>query len=129
MAIFGYAKVSGKSLIVRDPDVLAVTISTPLSAPVIAAVRLRGGNAGSARGAVSFLTETIGVVRTPGAGDGRGADGLGILSLGARQAVSRQGVLFCHRAAECSVKAAIAAIPATVWTPSLMGSPAGLLGL
>ncbi len=34
-------------------------VSTPLSAPVIAAARLRGGNAASARGAASLTTQAI----------------------------------------------------------------------
>ena len=46
-----HTKIQGKSLLVRGLNALAATISTPLGAPVIAAVRLRGGNANSARGA------------------------------------------------------------------------------
>ena len=42
-----------KSLLVRGLNALAAVVSTPLSAPVIAATRLRGGNAASARGAAS----------------------------------------------------------------------------
>jgi hypothetical protein len=38
-----------------------VTLSTPSTAPVIAATRLRAGNADSARAAVSLLTEAIGI--------------------------------------------------------------------
>jgi hypothetical protein len=52
-ARFGHTKIQGKSLLVRGLNALAAVISTPLSAPVIAATRLRGGNAGSARGAAS----------------------------------------------------------------------------
>jgi hypothetical protein len=51
-AAFGHTKIQGKSLLVRGLNALAATICTPLGAPVIAAVRLRGGNANSARGAV-----------------------------------------------------------------------------
>jgi hypothetical protein len=47
----------GKSLLVRGLNALAATISTPLGAPVIAAVRLRGGNANPARGAAGFAAE------------------------------------------------------------------------
>jgi hypothetical protein len=53
-ARFGHAKIQGKSLLVRGLNALAAMISTPLSAPVIAATRLRGGNAASARGAASL---------------------------------------------------------------------------
>src|SRR5262249_11619423 len=51
---FGQTKIQGKSLLVRGLTALAATISTPLGAPVIAATRLRGGTAASARGAASF---------------------------------------------------------------------------
>ncbi|MGA9829520.1 MAG: IS1380 family transposase, partial [Trebonia sp.] len=47
-AKFGHTKIQGKSLLVRGLNALAAVISTPLSAPVIAATRLRGGNAASA---------------------------------------------------------------------------------
>src|SRR6266487_6905680 len=50
-AAFGHTKIGGKSLLVRGLNALAATISTPLGAPVVAATRLRGGSAGSARGA------------------------------------------------------------------------------
>ena len=53
-ARFGHTKIQGKSLLVRGLNALAAVISTPLSAPVIAATRLRGGNAASARGAASL---------------------------------------------------------------------------
>jgi hypothetical protein len=43
------------------------TLSTPLSAPVIAATRLRSGNAGSARGAASMISEAITTARSCGA--------------------------------------------------------------
>ena len=65
-AAFGYTKISGKGLLVRGLNVLAATISTPLAAPVVAAARLRGGSAGSARGAASFITEAAGVARQSG---------------------------------------------------------------
>ncbi len=54
-AAFGHTKIQGKSLLVRGLNALAATISTPLGAPVIAATRLRGGNANSARGAAALL--------------------------------------------------------------------------
>ena len=53
-ARFGHTKIQGKSLLVRGLNALAAVVSTPLSAPVIAATRLRGGNAASARGAASL---------------------------------------------------------------------------
>jgi hypothetical protein len=39
-------------------NALAAAISTPLAAPVIVGMRLRGGNAASARGAASFAAPT-----------------------------------------------------------------------
>src|ERR1035441_3027093 len=65
-ARFGHTKIQGKSLLVRGLNALAAVISTPLSAPVIAATRLRGGNAGSARGAASLAVQGIGAARDCG---------------------------------------------------------------
>ena len=50
----------------RGLNVLAATICTPLAAPVIAATRLRGGNAASARGAASMITEAVATARAAG---------------------------------------------------------------
>jgi Transposase DDE domain group 1 len=65
-AAFGHTKIQGKSLLVRGLNVLAAVVSTPLSAPVIAATRLRGGSAGSARGAASLAAEAISAARAAG---------------------------------------------------------------
>ncbi|MGB6582941.1 MAG: hypothetical protein WBF34_34010 [Streptosporangiaceae bacterium] len=65
-ARFGHTKIQGKSLLVRGLNALAAVISTPLSAPVIAAARLRGGNAASARGAASLAAQAIGTARECG---------------------------------------------------------------
>jgi hypothetical protein len=65
-AAFGHTKIQGKSLLVRGLNALAATISTPLGAPVIAATRLRGGNAASARGAASFAAEAVSTARATG---------------------------------------------------------------
>jgi Transposase DDE domain group 1 len=65
-AAFGHTKIQGKSLLVRGLNALAATISTPLAAPVIAATRLRGGNAASARGAASFAGQAISTARATG---------------------------------------------------------------
>jgi hypothetical protein len=118
-AAFGYTKISGKSLLVRGLSVLAATISTPLAAPVIAGVRLRGGSAGSARGAASFITEAIGVAR-----DTR-CEGTIVVrmdsayySSAAIGSVQRAGARFSVTAPlNSAVRAAIAAIPAGDWTP------------
>lgn len=65
-AAFGHTKIQGKGLLVRGLNVLAAAISTPLAAPVIAGTRLRGGNASSARGAASMITETASTARAAG---------------------------------------------------------------
>lgn len=52
---FGHAKIASKSLLVRGLGALMATVSTPLAAPVVTTARLRGGNAGSARGAAGLV--------------------------------------------------------------------------
>jgi hypothetical protein len=66
-AAFGHAKIASKSLLVRGLNALAATVSTPLAAPVVTATRLRGGAAGSARGAASLVAEALGTAREAGA--------------------------------------------------------------
>ena len=63
---FGHTKIQGKSLTIRGLNALAAVISTPLAAPVIAAARLRGGTANSARGAASLAGEAISAARQAG---------------------------------------------------------------
>jgi len=65
-AAYGHAKVAGKNLLVKGLNALISVISTPLSAPVTGPVRLRGGNAGSARGAAGLTAEAIGAAREAG---------------------------------------------------------------
>lgn len=64
---FGHAKVGGYNVYLRGYNPLITTLSTPLSAPVIAASRLRSGSAGSARGAASQIAEAITIARSCGA--------------------------------------------------------------
>ena len=113
-AAFGHTKIQGKSLLVRGLNALAATISTPLAAPVIAATRLRGGNAAlcpgrrvaSPRHAVSTAratgcTGTL-VVRADSA----------FYSAAFTGAVRRAGAFFSVTVRmNPAVKAAIAAIP------------------
>jgi hypothetical protein len=116
-AAFGHTKIQGKSLLVRGLNALAATISTPLAAPVIAGTRLRGGNAGSARGAASFATASV--ARAPGC--------TGILVARADSAFYSAAFTGAVRAAgaffsvtvrmDPKVKATIAAIPGTAWIP------------
>jgi Transposase DDE domain group 1 len=65
-AAFGHTKIAGKSLLVRGLNVLAATVCTPLAAPVITGTRLRGGNAASARGAASMISEGVSTARAAG---------------------------------------------------------------
>ena len=79
-AKFGHTKIQGKSLLVRGLNALAAVISTPIAAPVIAATRLRGGNAASARGAASLAVQAIGTARDCGCtGHDHRPDGLRLL--------------------------------------------------
>jgi hypothetical protein len=64
---FGHAKIGGYNVWLRGYHPLIATLSTPLSAPVIAATRLRAGNAASARGAAWQVAEAIRTARACGA--------------------------------------------------------------
>jgi hypothetical protein len=118
-ARFGHTKIQGKSLLVRGLNALAATISTPLGAPVIAATRLRGGNANSARGAASFAGEAVGAARATGC--------TGILVVRADSAFYSAAFTGAVRAAGAffsvtvqmnpHVRAAIAGIGEDAWTP------------
>lgn len=66
-AAFGHTKVGGYDVRLRGLHPLLATICTPTSAPVIAAARLRAGNAASARGAASLVAEAISAARGCGA--------------------------------------------------------------
>jgi integrase len=61
------AGVAGRSVLRRGLSPLADTISTPCAAPVLAAVRLRAGRAGSAKGPASMVTEAINTAKAAGA--------------------------------------------------------------
>ncbi|HEX7266398.1 MAG TPA: IS1380 family transposase [Streptosporangiaceae bacterium] len=118
-ARFGHTKIQGKSLLVRGLNALAATISTPLSAPVLAATRLRGGNAASARGAASLAARAITTARDCG------CTGTIIVRLDPAYynaavigAIHRGGARFSVTApANASIRAAIAAIGDDAWTP------------
>jgi hypothetical protein len=113
----GHAKVGGYPVLLRGLSPLVATICTPLAAPVIAATRLRGGNAGSARGAAGLVAEAIGVARTCGAA--------GQVLVRADSAFCSVAVLAACRRAKVNfsvtirldrtVRAAIASIPETGW--------------
>jgi hypothetical protein len=118
-ARFGHTKIQGKSVLVRGLNALAAVVSTPLSAPVIAATRLRGGNAASARGAASLAAQAITVARDCGC--------TGIIVVRLDSAYYNAAVIAAVRAQDArfsvtapmnaSVRAAIAAIGGDAWTP------------
>ncbi len=62
---FGHTKIQGKTVLVRGLNALAATICTPQAAPVIAATRLRGGSANTARGAAQKAPGTRRHPRSP----------------------------------------------------------------
>ena len=119
VARFGHTKIQGKSLLVRGLNALAGVISTPLSAPVIAATRLRGGNAASARGAASLAARAVDTARDCG------CTGTVIVRLDSAfynaaviGAVRRGGARFSVTTPmNASIRAAIAAIGEDAWTP------------
>src|SRR6266702_4661341 len=117
-ARFGHTKIQGKSLLVRGLNALAAVVSTPLSAPVIAATRLRGGNAASARGAASLAARAIGTARDCG------CTGMIVVRLDSAfynaavtGAIRRGGARFSVTAPmNATIRAAIAAIGEEAWT-------------
>ena len=118
-AAFGHTKIQGKSLLVRGLNALAATITTPLAAPVVAATRLRGGNAASARGAARFAAQAIGTARAVGCSGTLVVRGdSAFYSAAFTGAVRRAGAFFSVTVRlDPKVKAAIAAISETAWTP------------
>lgn len=116
-AAFGHTKIQGKSLLVRGLNALAATVCTPLGAPVIAATRLRGGNANSARGAASFAAGAIATARDIG------CSGLIVVRADSAYysaafcgAVRRAGARFSVTVTvDPKIAAAIAAIGETAW--------------
>ena len=101
---------------------------TPLSAPVIAATRLRGWNAHSARGAASFVAEAVGAARAAG------CTGTIVVRMDSAYyaaaviaAIRRAGALFSVTVKmDRQLNAAIAAIPETAWTPISTRRPSGM---
>jgi hypothetical protein len=109
---YGYTHVKGL-------NALLGTLSTPTSAPVIAAARLRKGSTNSVRGAASFVAATLATAKRCG------ATGLVVLRADSAfytadvvAAVRRAGARFSITARQTSsVKAAIAGIAEEAWIP------------
>jgi len=117
-ARFGHTKIQGKSVLVRGLNALIGAVSTPLAAPVIAATRLRGGNAPSARGAESLAAQAIETARACG------ATGTIVVRMDSAYyaaaviaAIRRNGARFSVTApVSTAIRAAITAIPDDAWT-------------
>jgi hypothetical protein len=120
---FGHTKVGGYPVLLRGLSPLMTTISTDTAAPVIAATRLRGGNAGSARGAASLVAEALGTAREIGAGSAPG----GVLLLRGDSAFYTGAVVSAARRAHArfsitvsmnpAVRRAIERIDGAAWIP------------
>src|SRR6266566_1180064 len=116
---FGHTKIQGKSLTIRGLNALAAVISTPLAAPVIAATRLRGGTANSARGAASLAAEAISTARQAGC-TGKIVFRIdsAYYSAAVLGAIRDGGACFSVTVRmDPKIRAAIAAIPGSAWTP------------
>ena len=125
-ATYGYAKqgagygYSG----VKGLNALIATVSTPLSAPVICATRLRKGSTNSARGASRLVAEALKAAKAAGAG---GPDGTGLIILRADSAFYSHDVIAAARRAMVrfsitarmnpAVTTAITAISEDDWMP------------
>jgi len=86
---FGYSGVKGL-------NALIATVSTPLSAPVICATRLRKGSTNSARGAARLVADALVAAQAAGAG---GPDGKGLIVLRADSAFYNHDVIAAARRA------------------------------
>ena len=109
---YGYTGVKGLNALIG-------VLSTPTSAPVIAATRLRKGSTSSPRGAASLVAATLEVARRCG------ASGLVVARMDSAfyiadvvAAIGRAGAKFSITARlKPSVRAAIAGIDEQAWTP------------
>jgi len=116
---FGHTKIQGKSLTIRGLNALAAVISTPLAAPLIAATRLRGGKANSARGAASLAAEAISTARQAGCtGQLVFRIDSAYYSAAVLNTIRRAGARFSVTVRmDPKIRAAIAAIGEPAWTP------------
>jgi len=114
---FGYSGVKGL-------NALIATVSTPLSAPVICATRLRKGSTNSARGASRLVADALHAAKAAGAG---GPGGTGLIVLRADSAFYSHDVIAAARRAKVrfsitarmssAVTTAIGGVNEADWTP------------
>ena len=116
---FGHTKIQGETLTIRGLNALAAVMSTPLAAPVIAATRLRGGKANSARGAASLAAEAISTARQAGCtGQLLFRIDSAYYSAAVLSTIRRGGARFSVTVRmDPKIRAAIAAIGESAWTP------------
>lgn len=118
-AAFGHAKVGGYNVKLRGLSPLVAAISTDQAAPVVAATRLRGGNAASARSAASLVQQAIATARAAGATGrilvrGDSAFGSGPVASACRKAAANFSLTLQSNP---KLQAAIAGIGDDEWTP------------
>jgi hypothetical protein len=118
---YGYAKQgAGRGYSgVKGLNALIATLSTPLSAPVIAATRLRKGATNSVRGAAKLLADALATTARAGA--------IGLVTVRADSAFSSYPIIAAARRAGArfsvtarltpAVTSAITTIPDDTWTP------------
>jgi len=82
---------------VKGLNALIAIVSTPLSAPVICATRLRKGSTNSARGAARLVADALKAAKAAGAG---GPDGSGLVVLRADSAFYNHAVIATARRAK-----------------------------
>lgn len=118
-ARFGHAKVGGYPVRLRGLSLLVATICTPIAAPVIAAIRLRAGSAGSCRGAASLLAQALATARAAGASGRLWVRADSAYYAGAIvSAARRAGAWFSLTVTmNPAIQAAIAGIAEDAWTP------------
>ena len=122
---YGYAKQgAGRGYSgVKGLNALIGIISTPTSAPVLAATRLRKGSTNSARGAARLVADTLLTAKRAGAGAATGALVLARMDSAFYNAdvvgaVGRHGAKFSITARmDRAVQAAIGSIDDNAWTP------------
>jgi hypothetical protein len=66
-ASFGHTKIASRQVLRKGLSPLVTTLSSDTAAPMVTGIRLRGGKAGSGRGAGSMVTEAITTARAAGA--------------------------------------------------------------
>lgn len=118
---YGYAKQgAGRGYTgIKGLNALLAVISTPVSAPLIAATRLRKGSTNSARGAAKLLSDALATARRAGAA--------GLVLVRADSAYYGYDIIAAARRAGArfsvtarltpTVVAAITSIPDTAWVP------------